>query len=111
MLAKTKRTITSFRSFVCKWCNGSKKFCFILSSREYLTSAICRRDSPISMSASANYIKWKEQKINWTTFLNRYINYCLTKNTIFAQFLAIQQHAVSQQTLGLWVGVTFSLTG
>lgn len=56
-------TITSFKSFVCKWCNGSKKFCFTLSSNEYLLSAICFKLSPISIKAWARkisgYRTWK----------------------------------------------------
>lgn len=46
-------TITSFRSLVCKWCRGSRKFCLMLSSNEYFTSAICFIASPISMRAWA----------------------------------------------------------
>lgn len=47
------RTITSFRSLVCRWCSGSRKFCLMLSSNEYFTSAICFMASPISMRAWA----------------------------------------------------------
>lgn len=46
-------TITSFKSLVCKWCRGSRKFCLMLSSREYFTSAICFIASPISTRAWA----------------------------------------------------------
>lgn len=47
------RTITSLRSLVCRWCSGSRKFCLMLSSSEYFTSAICFMASPISMRAWA----------------------------------------------------------
>ena len=51
-----ERTRTSFKSLLCKWCSGSRKFCLTLSSSEYFTSANCFIDSPASTSAAAvNY--------------------------------------------------------
>lgn len=47
-LIPSSLTITSLRSLVCKWWSGSKKFCLILSSNEYFTSAICLSASPNS---------------------------------------------------------------
>lgn len=54
---KTPPTITSLRSLVCKWCKGSRKFCLMLSSNEYFTSAICLIASPISIRARAKSIR------------------------------------------------------
>lgn len=59
-------TITSFRSFVCKWCSGSRTFCLILSSREYLTSAICFSDSPVSISDWAVIISKFKNGSKWS---------------------------------------------
>lgn len=56
VVENVERTRTSFKSLLCKWCSGSRKFCLTLSSREYLTSANCFIDSPASTSAAAETV-------------------------------------------------------
>lgn len=69
-LAFDRLTMTSLRSLVCRWWRGSRKFCLMLSSSEYLTSAICFNASPISIRAIAVNISSQQLSHCYSTLLN-----------------------------------------
>lgn len=106
-------TITSFRSLVCRWCKGSSTFCLMLSSNEYLTSAICRRDSPNSINDCAatddeTHTRGRRGVItlHWSSAP---ASAPLTKDAVLAQLLAEHQHAVGEETLRLRVCIALGL--